>query len=67
MYLEIEFYFVRHLTMSSLMGFEFWWGSQSRGVYNFSFCKSRKCGYRVSYGNTLKMPGRRRLYRVYIC
>ena len=38
-----------------------------RGFDTFSICKSREGGYRVSYGRTLKLSCRRRLYSVYIC
>ena len=37
-----------------------------RGFDTFSRCKSREGVYRVSYGSTLKLSGRRRLYGVYI-
>ena len=38
-----------------------------RGLDTFSKCKSREGGYRVSYGNKLKLSGRRCLFEVYIC
>ena len=37
------------------------------GFDTFSRCKSKKGGYRVSYGSTLKLSGRRRLNGIYIC
>jgi len=37
-----------------------------RGFDTFSECKSRGGGYRVSYGLTLKMSSRTRLFGVYM-
>jgi len=38
-----------------------------RGFDNFSKCKSRGGGYRVSHGSPIKMSNRTRLYGGYIC
>ena len=37
-----------------------------RGFGTFSRCKSRGGGYHVRYGKTLKLPGRRHSYVVFI-
>jgi hypothetical protein len=37
-----------------------------QGFNTFSECKSRGGGYRVSYGRTLKMSSRTRLFGVYM-
>jgi hypothetical protein len=65
MYLQRGFYFIWHLSIANLMGlFKFAGTVKIRGFETVSICKSREGGYRVNYGNTLKLAGRRRLYGV---
>jgi len=58
----------RRLLMLSLMGLWSLMGqSKVEGLTILSRCKSRECGFRVSYCSTLKLYSRRHLYRVYTC
>ena len=66
MYLQRRFQLVSYLSMSNQWVLKFTGTVKIRRCDTSSRCKSREGGYRVSYGRTLRLSGRRRFNGVYI-